>query len=109
MLVVWLPLRASSPETNRTTAGAYETRPLPKVTSTVVGRLLRNVTVRCPTERRVVGHPASVFLVTAFQFFVTVAWRVTRNATRLGCEAPPAVPATTARSPARTMTPSRLR
>ena len=62
MLVVWLPLRASSPETNRTTAGANETRPLPKVTSTVVGRLLRNVTVRCPTDRRVVGHPASVSL-----------------------------------------------
>ena len=73
MLVVWLPLRVSSPETNLTTAGEYETRPLPKVTSTVVGRLLRNVTVRCPTSAARSDTRPRSFLVTAFQSFVTVA------------------------------------
>jgi len=57
----------------------------------------------------VVGHPSSVVLLTAFQSFVMVASKVTRNATRLGCEAPSAVLATTARRPARTVPPRRLR
>jgi hypothetical protein len=108
-LVVRVPLWTTSLATNRTTAGAYETRPLLKVTRTVVGRRLRSLTVRRPTDRCEVGHPFSVVSVTAFQSFVTVAARVTRNATRLGCDAPAAVPATNARRPTRTVPPVTLR
>jgi len=93
------------PATNRTTAGAYKTRPLRKVTNTVVGRTLRSVTVRRPTDPCEVGHPFSLVSVTAFQSFVTVALRVTLNAIRFGCAAPLAVPARNARRATRAVPP----
>jgi hypothetical protein len=105
MLVVRVPVWTSLPVTNRTTFGAYEARPFRKVTNTVVAGRLRRVTVRRPTDRREVGHPFSSVSVRAFQLFMTVASRVTRNATRLGCFAASAVPARNARRPTRTTPP----
>jgi hypothetical protein len=109
MLVVRSPLWESSSATNRTTAGEYETRPWPKVTSTVVGRPLRRVTVRFPTERSVAGHPSSVVSVMVSQVFVTVALRVTRNAARLGCDAASAELARNASRQTRTVPPVMLK
>jgi hypothetical protein len=108
-LVVRFPVWTSSPATKRTTAGEYETRPRSKVTSTVIGRRLRSLTVRRPIDRRAVGHPFSVVSVRAFQSFVTVASRVTPNATRLGRDAASAVPARNARRATRTVPPVSLR
>jgi hypothetical protein len=93
---VSFPVCTRSIRTDRTTAGEYETRPFAKVTWTVVGRALRSLTVRRPTEWREFGHPSTVVSVTVFQSFVTVALRVTRNATGLPWDAPSAVPATKA-------------
>jgi hypothetical protein len=109
MVVVRVPVWTSSPATNRTTFGAYEARPFRKETCTVVGRRLRSVRVRRPTDRLEIGQPFSVVSVTAFHCFVTLASRVTKNATFLGCDAPSAVPASKARRPTRTAPPVRLR
>jgi hypothetical protein len=78
--LLWL----TSSATKRTAGGEKDTRPALKATTTVVGRALRSVTVRRPTVRLVTWQPSSVRSVTVFHCFVTLPWRVTLNAIRLG-------------------------
>jgi hypothetical protein len=78
----------TSTATNRTADGEYEIRPSENVATTVVGRVLRSLTVRRPTECLEIGQPDSVVWRTVFQSFVTVALRLTLNDARLvGLEA----------------------
>ena len=74
--------------TNETAAGEYETRPFAKVATTVVGRALRSLTTRRPTEWIETGHLSLVAVAVVFHSFVTVPVSVTLKDACLAPEAP---------------------
>jgi hypothetical protein len=71
------PLWVTLAVTKRTADGENDTFPDRRLTTTVVGRELRSVTVRWPIERRTTMQPSSVDSTDVFQSFVTVARSVT--------------------------------
>ena len=105
MRVVCVPLCVTSTTTYRTDAGEYETRPPAKVATTLVGRVLRSLATRRPTEWIETGQPSSVALVVVFHSLVTVPWRVTLKDALLAPEAPCAAPAASASRQASTVPP----